>query len=129
MPVTIVPASAPVTVAVSVVGVTETVIATLTMANPPSGGFTARLLALLKFTAGTGQTSVTLRWRRNSLTGTVVGVAQAVNVTAANTSDNVHAAEDAPGDVANQVYVLTATQAGGAGNGSAVLVEALGFWF
>ena len=66
-----------------------------------------------------GATGVTLRIRRGSLTGTQVGADWPYTFTAPATPTALTiAATDTPGDVADQVYVITAQQVGAGGDGA-----------
>lgn len=120
-------ATVPVSAAVSVVTTAETVVATVTIPSVPSAGLTVRILALLKFTLGTAATAITCRIRRNSLTGTLVGVATPTQGTAGNTVDAHIEGEDSPGEVAQQSYVVTVQQTAATGNGSCTQAEVAAF--
>lgn len=94
---------------------TEIVVATLvgvTLADPT---LNILLEGVAQVTTGVGATTVTPRIRRTSLTGTLVGEANAITTAASSTIQIAHTEEDAPGDVASLVYVLTLTAAGAAG--------------
>jgi hypothetical protein len=74
------------------------------------------ITGVVNITVGTGGASVTLRVRRDSVSGTVIGVAQAVTVTAGSTYSLAVQARNEPGEVARATYVVTVTVAGATGN-------------
>lgn len=94
---------------------TEVVILTLPGVTTDGPGQTVRLYGVVQVTTGVGATTVTLRWRRTSLTGTLVGEANAITTAASTTFAFAHAVDDTPGEVASLPYVLTGTAAGVAG--------------
>ncbi len=105
----------------------ETVVLTTPGVNTDGPGQTVRLLGSLQLSTGVGATATTLRWRRGSLTGTLVGEANAITTAASSTFTLAHAVDDAPGEVASQVYVLTAQVTGGTGTclaGEALVIVA-----
>lgn len=97
---------------------TETVIATLAGCSVryPSDHFV--IVAVADITPQAAVTSVTLKVRRTSVSGTTVGTMIETPKAAADITRGVFvfACDDAPGDVAGLTYVLTATMttAGGA---------------
>lgn len=108
--------------AVSITTTAETVLATLTAFNENTGGEFAEgvlIQASVNLTLSAGTTAVVLRIRRASLTGTLVGVAQTVTVTASTTVqlsiDELDAINVQPG----AVYVLTATCTGASSTSTA----------
>lgn len=109
------------TVDVTVTGVTETVIATLQGVDTSAPDNTIRLKGWAQIAPGSDQTSLAIAIRRDSVSGALVGEANAQTFAAAGSQlfgfDIM--TQDRPGDVASQVYVLTALQAGGVANGSA----------
>lgn len=98
----------------------ETVIAT----SPPISGGRSGLAVTIDATAaivvGTGGTGVTYRVRRTGLTGAQVGDAFSVAAAAGAVAPLGRYWIDTPGDIASQVYVLTATQNGSATAAGAV---------
>lgn len=111
----------PTTADTSVVTTTETVVATVTVATTPRDNARIQLKGFLQHTNGTNTTALTIRLRRgNGITGTVVGEANAEQISTAAGSTESHAimAEDTPGEVVNQVYSLTIQQTGASANGS-----------
>lgn len=96
---------------------TETVIATLAAVNSRSAGSSISLSGAALFVVQAATTITTARIRKDSLTGSVVGVAQPIGGTAASQTgaDIAIGAVDSPsGEIAGQIYVLTiqATSAG-----------------
>lgn len=104
---------------------TEAVIATVPGVNTDGPSQVIRLIGWVTLLTAAGVTGITYRWRRGSLTGTLVGEANSVNKAATTSYVDVHASDDTPGEVASQAYVLTATTAGGNGTAQAVEVVAL----
>lgn len=94
---------------------TETVVATLPGVSPGDAGATIHLEGTAQVTTGVGATTVTPRIRRVGLAGALVGEANAITTPASSTLQIIHEEDDAPGDVASLVYVLTLTAAGVAG--------------
>lgn len=107
---------------VTLVTTAETVVATLGGCVTRWPGQTFKITGNCVLTSGTSTTTVTMRIRRKSLTGTLVSDATPQNVTAAAGSSDAYGvyAEDAPGDVTGFTYVLTAQQASADGNGATV---------
>lgn len=99
----------------------ETVVATVTGVTTQGGGDRVRLRGWVQLLSGAATTTVTLRVRRGSVTGTLVGEANPVTIpTAAGGTDEYEiVTTDTPGEVAGQSYVLTVTQASATGNGTA----------
>jgi hypothetical protein len=89
-------------------------------AEPAGGLLTAVVIdGFINYTAGTLGTQITLRVRRNSLTGTAVGPVQNVTTVAANATAIPVAALDSlvqasPPQMPGQVYVVTCQQVGSA---------------
>lgn len=99
----------------------ETVVATLTGTSTNQSGQSFGLRGEVTLTTGGSTTGVTLRVRRDSLTGTLVGEASADAVEAAAGSVETHdiyVEESAPGEFSGRTYVLTAAQIGAAANGT-----------
>lgn len=96
---------------------TETVLLTfggMTVSGPDSR---IAIFGLVSMTHGTGATAVTMRVRRGTtITGTLVGEANALSVTAGNSSEQNFGVLDSPGEVAGQQYVLTAQFTAATGN-------------
>lgn len=98
----------------------ETVVCTLVPISTSGPSTQVILEGAAQITAGTSTTGVQLRVRRGGLTGTQVG---ATSQTAGDARTQLQASiqvDDFPGDVANQVYVLTAQQVAATGNGTSV---------
>lgn len=96
---------------------TETVIATLTGINSRGPGFPVLLNGWAAFVVQAATTSVTMRIRQDSLTGSVVGAPGILAATAATTSQNtldVTEVDTPAGEYAGKTYVLT-VQAAAAG--------------
>lgn len=108
---------------VALTAATEAVVATIPGISTDGPAQTIRLIGFIQMTGQAGTTTLTLRFRRSSLTGTLVGEANAITAAGAVTGAFPHETEDNPGDVASLSYVLTATVAGG--NGTAIMGYAL----
>lgn len=107
----------------TVAGVEE-VVATLNGVRTTSPGGQVRFVGNVLATGGAGTTTLTVRVREDSLTGTLVGEAAVVDITGAITADATVVAEHSPGEVAGKVYVLTAAIAGAAGTVNAATLQA-----
>ncbi len=99
-----------------VTSTTETVVATGPRLATVKDVYTIALRWYLELTIGTGQTTLTVRIRRSSLTGAVVGNPQALTVTAGNAVALAGLAIDTGSFTDYATHVLTVQQAGGAGN-------------
>jgi hypothetical protein len=97
---------------VNVPAQTETVVVTSAGMSTPQPNLNIMVIAYCLLTFGTLATSCIWRIRRATLTGTIVGNPVAEAVTAATTQGFSVQVLDVPGDVASQVYVLTATTVG-----------------
>lgn len=101
----------------------ETVIATLTGVSTSGPGRTVRFQGFAKVTTGGSTTGLTLRIRRDSVSGTIVdedNVTQ-ISTAAGSTEDHSISADDVlTGEIFNATYVLTAQQAAAAANGTAL---------
>lgn len=96
----------------------ETVIATSRAVQSPYPGASFLIECDLEFTPGTSATALTLRIRRDSLTGTQVAVSPALTVAAgAPIISRIVAIDSLIGDVAGQLWVLTGAQTAGAAAG------------
>lgn len=101
----------------------ETVIATSRAVQSPYPGASFYIEADLEFTPGGSTTALTLRLRRDSLTGTQVAISPAITVVAAAPlTARIVAVDSLVGDVAGQLWVLTGIQTAGAGAGLSVNV-------
>lgn len=101
----------------------ETVVATLPGCSTSAAGKAIRLSGEVTVTNGAGTTALTLRIRRDSLTGTLVHEVNAVQIetAAASTEDHdINTDDSFSSDVFNQTYVLTVQQTGATGNGTVV---------
>lgn len=85
----------------------ETIIGSLTLAAPIRADQTVFLWGWAAYTVGTTGTAGNLRIRQTAVAGTLVVATGALTQTAANLVFASVSALDAPGAVANQVYVLT----------------------
>lgn len=97
----------------------ETVVASLPGVSMARPGESVRLHGQAKITTGAAVTALTLRVRRDSLTGALVGEADPTQLEAAagSTEDHDIVVTDSPsGELAGATYVLTAQQTGGAAN-------------
>lgn len=107
---------------------TETVVATLPGITVPYSGLTVHLKGMVVYTPGATATSVTVRIRRNSLVGALVGEAnpESGDIVAAKATTLQVFGDDSPGEPAGMAYVLTVQGAGegGAGNAAAMSLEA-----
>jgi hypothetical protein len=107
-------------------GTTEGVIATSPAVSTQGAGAKVRLLFSGTIVPGSTQTSVTFKVERGTVAGgTQVGTSQVPVVASGNQIGFSVYVEDIPGDVDGQQYVLTGTQAGGAGNATTVNVGCL----
>lgn len=112
-----------VTADTTLVTTAETVIATLGGIGTSAPGRSVKLTGEATITTGTNTTALTFRIRRDSLTGTVVGEANPVQIEAAAGSSEDHDIEvvDTPtGEIYNATYVLTVAQTAASANGSAI---------
>jgi hypothetical protein len=99
----------------------ETVVATLAGVSLPRAGHSVDLEGHVTLATGTATTGLTLRVRRDGLTGALVGETTPDAVEAAAGSVETHditATDAAPGELANATYVLTAQQVAATGNGN-----------
>lgn len=97
----------------------ETVVASLTGVSMARPGERVRLHGQAKITSGAAVTALTMRVRRDGLTGPLVGEADPVQleVAAGSTEDHDIVVTDTPAlELAGATYVLTAQQVGGAAN-------------
>jgi hypothetical protein len=99
----------------------ETVVATVTGVSTGQAGQFVDLTGDFNITLGTNTTAVTVRVRRDSLTGTLVGEAtpEAIS-TAAGSAERHHVFfQDAnAGEFLGRTYVLTVQQTGASANGN-----------
>lgn len=105
----------------TLVTTTETVILTISSVDTQRAGQKVQLSGTAQITTGGSTTGLTFRWRRGTaITDTLIGDANTVQVSAAagSTEEHSHKAEDTPGDVAGQSYVLTVQQVAAAANGA-----------
>jgi len=114
---------------VSLTTTTETVVASLSGVQTDNIYRRILLSGVVEVNPGTGATSLTLRIRRDSVSGTAIGTAVTVACTASTKLSATIAATDEPGEVAGQTYVLTAQQGGATGNGTCdvALLSALSY--
>lgn len=101
----------------------ETVIATLAGVSTNQPGQTVALRGSARITTGAATTALTLRVRRDSLTGTLVGEAtpeQIEAVAGSTEGHDIYVQESDPGEFSGRTYVLTAQQTAATGNGAAL---------
>lgn len=110
---------------VTVTTTAETVVATVTVPSTPNAGAVVTIEGHCQLSVGAGTTALTPRIRRGSVTGALVGEGNALAVSgAAGSAEEVDlTVDDTPGEVVNQVYVLTVVQTGATGNGTDVQSE------
>lgn len=107
---------------------TETVVATVAGLSTRDGEEVVSLTGTVQVTIGTTGSAVTPRLRRGTTAaGTLVGEGNPVSGTAADTVTLTIQADDVPGEVAGQSYVLTVQQTAATADGTALFaaVEAL----
>jgi hypothetical protein len=112
-----------VTADTTLVTTAETVIATLAGISTSGAGRTVRFEGFAKVTTGGSTTGLTLRIRRDSVSGTVVDESNVTQISTAagSTEDHGIEADDVlTGEIFNATYVLTAQQAAAAANGTCV---------
>lgn len=98
---------------VALVAAAETVIATLPGISTPAADTRIDLDGFAQITGLAGTTSITLRVRRDGVAGTLVGEGNPITPVAANTvTAGINVQDNPAGDLASQVYVLTATAVG-----------------
>jgi hypothetical protein len=114
--------TSPVTNTTAISGATEVVVATISNITTRWAGQTVTLIGYALVTTPGSTTSVTVQFRKQTLTGTQVGdhTAQAITAAAATSNMYVVAAQDTPGDTEAFTYVLTVTCTAGSGAGSCV---------
>lgn len=107
---------------VAMVSTTEVVVATLAGVVTPLGPQTIQLHGAAFIKSGSTTTALTLRIRRASLTGTLVGdqTPQDIYTAAADSNWYPVNGSDTPGEVTGAVYVLTAQSTGGGTGGTTV---------
>ena len=113
--------SVSVTADTTLVTTAETVIATLPGCSTSGPGKKVTLAGEFQITTGTNTTGMTVRIRRDSLTGTLVDEANVVQIetAAGNTEDHDIEVVDTPtGEIYNATYVLTVQQVAASANGS-----------
>ena len=94
---------------------TEVVIMTLPGINTENISQIVRVFGSVQITTVASATTLTLRVRRNSLTGTLIGESNAITTAASTTFAFPFSVDDTPGEVASLPYVITGTAAGAAG--------------
>lgn len=111
----------------AVTGSTELVVVTLTGVNSRGFGSNINLNGWIVDTTGTTTTAVVIRVRQDSLTGSVVGVAETSTIIgAAGSTDpyTIEVQDSSAAEYANKTYVLTVQHTGG-GTGGSVVASAL----
>lgn len=101
----------------------ETVLATLSGVQSQRAGQTVFLEGDFVLTTGTNTTTVTVRVREDSLTGTLVDESEVDTlIGAAGSTDpyRITALHTPPGELSGKTYVMTAQQAGANANGTVV---------
>lgn len=105
----------------------ETVVATLSNVASTRADQKIHLEGHINITTGTSTTSVTLRVRQDSLTGTVVDTAEVdtlASPAAGTPEDHYITADFTPsGELSNKTFVLTAAQTGATANGTVNLAS------
>ncbi len=111
------------TTAVTATTTTETVVVTSDdLPLAASGGEGVLVEGVVNFLAGTAATAVVLRVRQNTLTGTLVGVAQTYTLAAGATASIPFAVLDSSAaSTPSAQYVVTVQQTAATGNGTANL--------
>lgn len=115
--------SSGVTADTTLVTTAETVVATVTGVSTAQPGQFVDITGFANITLGASTTAVTLRVRRDSLTGTLVGEANAEqDFTAAGSTErhSIFAQEVNPGEFLGRTYVLTVQQTAASANGTVV---------
>lgn len=98
---------------------TERVAATLPGISTDGSGDTITVRGVAIVVVGTGATALVLRIRQGTgIAGTIISESSSVSATAANIVIVTLAADDNPGDVADQQYVLTVQQTGATADGT-----------
>lgn len=111
---------------VPVVTTAETVIASVAGTSTNQPGQQVAIRCVVQFTVGASTTALTLRIRRDSLTGTAVGEANVIQISTAAGSSEEHVieVEDAgAGEFSGRTYVCTVAQTAATGNGTALQTE------
>lgn len=103
----------------------ETVVCTLTGISTPMTGRRVRLTAHASIISGASTTSMAVRIRRDSLTGTLVGTSETDTIpgAAGTQADYTILVVDTPAEVANATYVMTVSQTAASANGSVPLAS------
>lgn len=109
----------------ALVTVAETVIATLPGVSNQSADGIIRFMGYAVVTGGANTTFVTLRVRRASLVGTLIGEGDPATLTGAAIASVPIYAEDTPGEVGGVTYVLTAQLTAASANGSVQIASLL----
>lgn len=115
--------SSGVTADTNLVTTAETVVATVTGVSTSQAGQSVDIEGWANITLGTATTAVTLRVRRDSLTGTLVGEANPEqDFTAAGSSErhDVFFQDANAGEFMGRTYVLTVQQTAATGNGNVI---------
>jgi hypothetical protein len=114
---------------VSLTSTNEVVVATITGVQTNNIHRRLLLSGVVEVNPGTGATSLTLKIRRDSVSGTAIGTAVTVACTASTKISASIAATDEPGEVAGKTYVLTAKQGAASGDGTCdvALLSALSY--
>lgn len=105
----------------------ETVIATVDGVTTGASRRTVDLEGTAQITTGAATTGLIFRFRRGTtVSGTLVGEANTVQVSAAagSTEDHTHVVTDLPGELVGGSYVLTVQQVAATGNGASVQAHA-----
>jgi len=114
---------------VSLTATDEIVVASISRVQTDNIHRRLLLSGVVEVNPGTAATSLTLRIRRDSVSGTAIGTAVTVACTASTKISASIAATDEPGEVAGKTYVLTAQQGAASGNGTCdvALLSALSY--
>ena len=96
----------------------ETVVASIVVPIVTPQAPTVSIEANMNILVGTAGTGLTLRIRRDSLTGAVVGNAQSYTLAAGATQNVSVCADDNPGEESTRTYVVTVAQVAATGSGT-----------
>ncbi len=111
----------------TITAATETVVVTGPTLTTPKDVWTNVIQWYISIALGTLATTLTIRVRKNSLTGAVVGNPQAITTTASTTIQQFGMAIDTGSFTASALYVVTVQQIAGSGNATVneavILVE------
>ena len=96
----------------------ETVVGSIVVPIVTPQAPTVSIEANINVTIGTAGTGVTMRIRRDSLTGSLVGNAQTYTLAAGSSQTMSICADDVPGEESTRTYVVTVAQVAATGSGT-----------